>query len=412
MIDIDVVTKIEGHARLHIKTEKGVISKAHLEVEEGARFFEEILKGRRYDEVAVLASRICGICSCIHITASLTALETALGIEVSEQTNKLRELMCLGERIRSHITHLYLLVLPDYLGYGSTLEMRSDHKEEVNRALTLIQLGNNIIATITGREMHPISSVVGGFSRIPEQEALDDLLEELKEHKKDFTQTAKLFTGLKYPEFQREMNYFSLDNYEDYFRSGGMMSCQGNICIPARDFDSHIREYLDSRSSAKFAVIEGKSYMVGALSRMNNTMDQLGSDARKLAKNLKFPSHNPFMNNAAQAIELIDNVDRAIKLMEGIELAEEKLPRIKAKKCEGASAVEAPRGLLFHKYALNNKGEIASANIITPTAQNLRNMEESISAFLPIANKSGEKAVLELKKLLRSYDPCISCSVH
>lgn len=168
-IKLDHITKIEGHAKLHVVVENGKLQKVELGAFEGARFFEGLIVGRKYYEVPIIVSRICGICSCIHVTASLQAIENAFGIKVSEQTRLLRELLCVGERIRSHASHLYLFALPDYLGYESALAMAPKHKEEVNRALELIKLGNNIVIAIGGREMHPVAGVIGGFTKIPEK---------------------------------------------------------------------------------------------------------------------------------------------------------------------------------------------------------------------------------------------------
>ena len=124
-ITLNHITKIEGHAKLVLGIDKGKVRRCELSSIEGSRYFEGMLKGRRYDEAHEMTSRICGICSCAHVVTSLMAIENAMGVVVSEQTEKLRVLLTLGERIRSHATHLYFLALPDYLGYESALAMAS-----------------------------------------------------------------------------------------------------------------------------------------------------------------------------------------------------------------------------------------------------------------------------------------------
>src|SRR3989338_7286957 len=155
-IKLDYITKIEGHANLMVKVEKGIVKKAHLEVFEGARFFEGILKGRKYNEAPTLTSRICGVCPVAHQVTSLRAIENALKINVSEQTKKLRELLLIGQIFQSHLLHLFFLALPDYLGYESAIQMAKKHKETLKKALALKKLANRIIYVIGGREIHPV----------------------------------------------------------------------------------------------------------------------------------------------------------------------------------------------------------------------------------------------------------------
>lgn len=416
-IKLDHIAKIEGHANLSIKIDKGAIEKVNLEVFEGARFFEGILRGRRYDEVPILTSRICGICSCIHTTASLIALEEALGVEVSEQTRLLRELMCTGERIRSHATHLYFLALPDYIGFESAMAMAPEHGDEIKKALHLIKLGNNIVSTVSCRDIHPVAAVVGGFTKTPTKEELNSLLRRLLEDKEKVVEAARFFCKLKYPEFERKTNYFALDDGRTYAMvSGDNVSCTGGVCMPKSSYIKHLREYLKPYSTAKFVVSGEEGYLVGALARVNNNRKHLSIDARRIIdeSGVNTPSNNPFHNNLCQAVEMIHHIDRAIEILQNIPLKEDEPPvEVKIKAGHGLSAVEAPRGLLFHDYDLNDDGAISKVNIITPTSQNLRNIEEDIKAYLPgILDESEHDIIIELEKLIRSYDPCISCSTH
>jgi len=415
-ISLKHITKIEGHAKLTIEIETGRVRNVELSVFEGARYFEGILRGRKYNEASVLTSRICGICSCIHTTASLLAIENALNVTPSEQTMLLREIMCLGERIRSHATHLYFFTLPDYLGYPSAVAMSTRHKDKVKRALELIKLGNDIVMTTSGREMHPVAPRIGGFSRLPEKNELDSLLSRLKNSKKDTMETGKLFAKLKYPKFERKTTHFALDNDTNYAILDGKISCVGEACIPLETYMDYFKEFVSSYSTAKYVLKEGKEdYMVSALSRINQKMSYLSDDAIEVLRmaKIKLPCNNPFMNNVAQAAELVHAVDRIIEILSTLELKDEKpeKPRVKAGK--GISCVEAPRGLLFHDYEINSNGIIKKVNIITPTAQNVKKIENDIWAFVPgILHKSKEDVILEIEKLIRAYDPCISCSTH
>ena len=173
-ITLNHITKIEGHAKLNLSMEGGKVTKCELSATEGSRYFEGIVRGRKYYEAHEMTSRICGICSCAHVIAALSAVEDALGVQISEQTYKLRELLTLGERIRSHATHLYFLALPDYLGYESALAMAPKYGKELKSALAMMKAGNGIIRLLGSRDLHPVSATVGGWLKLPKQEQIDE----------------------------------------------------------------------------------------------------------------------------------------------------------------------------------------------------------------------------------------------
>jgi sulfhydrogenase subunit alpha len=409
VIKLEHITKIEGHASLSVKVDKGEVKQARMEVFEGARYFEGIVRGAGYADVPTLTSRICGICSSIHTKAALRAVENALDIKPTEQTEQLREMMTLGERLRSHATHNYLFVLPDYYGYGSAVEMVRKHKKKMKRAIGLIGAGNDVVATVAGRDIHPVSAVVGGFSRLPEEEDMQRLHKQLEEVKPDAMEAVDLFESLDYPDFERETQYFAVD-------PSGDVACAGRYCLPAWSYAKHFEEYIKPYSSAKFVVSGEKGYRVGVISRINSEIQTLSKDARKCIKKSRFkvPNHNPFVNNYFMAVEMVDAIDKCIHYAETVDLSHgEVLCVEKSRAGKGVSAVEAPRGLLFHEYELDDDGRVTRANIITPTSQNLRNIEDDIKAFLPtILDESEAQIKLDLEKLIRSYDPCISCSAH
>jgi len=414
VIKLDHITKIEGHASLHIKVEKGTIVKCELGAIEGSRYFEGLLRGRYYTEAPEITSRICGICSCAHTLCSIKAMEQALNIIPSQQTNALRELMMIGERIRSHATHLYFLALPDYLSYDSALEMVPYRKKDITRALQLIKLGNDMLRLIAGREMHPVSAQIGGFLKIPDKKAVPEIRKALEKSKKDAEITAQLFSKIKYPKFESKTEYFSLCTGKSYPLMYGNLK-SGNSSFQVYEFGSYLREYHEPYTTSNFVVKKGKAYMVGALARMNNNVKFLSKNTQKLLKKSKiqFPNYNPFINNYCQALELVHYIDYALDVCKKLRLREEKPLEIKPVQGHGIAAIEVPRGILWHEYEINESGKIEMANIITPTCQNLLNMENDIREYLPhVIHKKKEQIVLEIEKLIRSYDPCFSCSTH
>ena len=413
-LDLEHIAKIEGHAKLYVNVSGGEVKSVELNVLEGARFFEGILKDNKFNDLSHIASRICGICSVVHTITSIEAIENAFGIKVSEQTRLLREVMNIGGIIQSHALHLYFLTLPDYAGAESAIGLVKTHKSVIDRALRLKRLGNKIVFTIAGRDVHPIACVVGGFSRIPEKENISDILNDLKRCKEDAVETVKLFIGLSYPEFELETPHFALTG-GTYFDSDTLLRCEKGKCFPTKSYKQHFKEYLRAGSTAEFATKEGKSYFVGALARLCNNCELLSKEAKQYAMNLCGKQNNPFMNIPAQAIEILDGINRCIVILSNLELKKEKPVEMSVKPCacEGIAACEAPRGTLFHHYKFDDKGYCTFADITTPTTQNLKNIEDAIKTYLPsILGRSPEEIKREIEKTIRAYDPCISCSTH
>ncbi len=414
-ISLNHITKIEGHASLIIGVEDGKVTKCELGSVEGARYFEGIVRGKHYSDIREITSKICGICSVAHTMASLKAVENAFGIQTSEQTELLREMIAIGERIRSHATHLYLLVLPDYLGFESGIAMASKYKDEVLMALDLVKLGNNIVSTFGGKEMHPFTSVVGGFTYVPPKDKLNALLERLKAAKPACLKTMELFAGLKHPDFERKTEYLAMKPEKGFSLHYGNIITSTGVNAPEYDYKQFISEYIVTHSHCKFVTHQDKSYSAGALARLNLMHDLLDNECKELMKkyNIVFPSYNPFHQTTAQAIELVHWTNRAIQMLNEIDFNFEGLPEVHPKAGRGVGMVEAPRGMVLHDYTFDDKGICTECNIIAPTTQFLRNLEEDIKEYLPsILHLEKDQIVLEIEKLIRAYDPCFSCGTH
>lgn len=416
-ITLNHITKVEGHANLEIEIDDGKLTKCELGVVEGARFFEGIVVGRKYDEIKEITSRICGICSVGHCMTSLKATEDAFGIEVSKQTKLLRELMTIGERIRSHATHLYFLALPDYLGYESAIEMAPKYKKEVEMALHMMKTGNDLVTLTGGRQMHPVSSIVGGFTHIPSKKDVEYLLDLLKESRSYGLKTLKLFCSLKYPDLELDIEFIALKSDKDMPLLDGPVISNKGLKTNTKDYVNFIEEYINKYSTAKFAVRNGKGYMTGALARVNLNHRNLRTDIKRILSDhhILFPSNNMFHNNVAQAIELLIWIDNSVEILEKVDLKPEPPLDIKPKAGIGRAATEVPRGILFHEYEFDENGDVLSCDIITPTVQNLRSMEDYISLYVGNmlkANKEKDYITLEIEKLIRAFDPCFSCSAH
>jgi|FLOH01.1.fsa_nt_gi sulfhydrogenase subunit alpha len=416
-ITLNHITKVEGHANLDIEIKEGKLTKCELGAVEGARFFEGLVVGRQYDETKEITTRICGICSVGHSMTSLKAAENAFGIKVTTQTKLLRELMSIGERIRSHATHLYFLSLPDYLGYESAIEMAPKYKQEVSRAMQMMKTGNEIITKVGGRQMHPVSSIVGGFTHIITAEDKQYLLDLLKESRPYAMQTLELFAKLKNPVLELDIEHVALYTVEGQPLLEGPIISDKGLKTTSQDYSDFFEEYIVKHSTAKFAVRNGKGFVTGALARINLNYKNLRTDIKKILSDngILIPSKNIFHNNVAQAIELVHWLDNGIKILEDNEFHPEPIVDFKPKAGLGRAATEVPRGILFHEYVFDDKGFVKSCNIVTPTVQNLRSMEDHIRAYVEqmlSQNKTQDFITMEIEKLIRAYDPCFSCSAH
>lgn len=418
-IDIKVnrLTRVEGHGNLIVAATDGKVNTVRWEVTESPRFFETMLKRRPWHDAHVLAARICGICSVSHQLASLEATEAAFGIQPSEQTILLRKLLYSGEVIESHILHLYLLALPDFMGTGSLFPLMRSHKDIALRGLRLKKLGNDIMEIIGGRAVHPQAAIVGGFGRLPRKEDLLLLQTRARNALPDLEATVGLFKGFNLPDFSRETEFIALKHPEEYASIRGNISSTDTGITTLEQYLEITNEYCVPHSTAKFAKHIRESYAVGALARINNNYEQLNPLAIKAANEfgLKPICCNPFMNNIAQIIETIHAIEEVIDIADRIlqiGVKEEDVD-IPVRAGRGVGAVEAPRGLLIHDYAYDDNGSIIKANCIIPTNQNHANIQYDLEALIPYYLDKGEDELrLLCEMLVRSYDPCISCSTH
>ncbi len=416
-VNVDHVTRVEGHGNIVVNVKEGKIEECQWEVVEAPRFFEAFVRGRSYLEVAHIVSRICGICSVGHTLASLQATEAALGVRISEQTRLLRRILIQGENLQSHVLHAYFLAAPDFVGAPSVFPLVKTHPEVVLRALRMKKLANDLCDVFGGRTVHPITPTVNGFTKLPEIKDIKAIRQRLVEATPDLEATMSLFQTLKLPNFQRETEYISLKNKEEYALYDGVIASTDAGTTPVENYRSWTNEYLVPQSTAKYTKHVRESYFVGALARFNNNHEQLSPRAKKVAQalGLKATCTNPFMNTVAQVVEAVHAADESIRLIDQVldKGLKEEDRRVLLKAGKGVGAVDVPRGILFHDYTYDKNGICREANCIIPTNQNHANIQKDMEALLPqILDKPQEEIRLSLEMLVRAYDPCISCSTH
>lgn len=416
-VDIEHITRVEGHGNVVIDVKKGEIRELRLDIVESPRFFEAMALGRTYKEVAHITSRICGICAVTHTTTSIKAIESALDFAPSAQTIRLRKLLLNAEFIQSHILHVYFLTAPDFFRVGSVFGMVKDNKETVLRGMRLKSLANELCALVGGRHIHPITLKIGCFSKNPEQKDLASFKEKIINARPEIEKTVEFFKNLKTPEFERETEYVSLTCPDEYALYDGNIKSSDNGETKPADYLDRVKEFMVSHSTAKHAKANRDSYMVGALARFNNNYEYLHPKAKEVAEEmgLRHPCYNPYMNNIAQVVETVHCFEDSISLIDDLlsnGLQDEKA-ELTPKAGRGVGATEAPRGTLYHEHKLDDNGKITYGNYIIPTGQNLANIENDLKSLIPkILNKQKDDIILDIEMLVRAYDPCISCATH
>lgn len=416
-IRVEALSRVEGEGALHIRLQDGQVADVELNIYEPPRLFEALLRGRPLEDVPDITARICGICPVAYQMTSVHALEAALGVSISPEIRRLRRLLYCGEWIESHALHIHLLHAPDFLGYDSGLDMAADFPQEVNRGLQLKKHGNRLLEVLGGRAIHPINVAVGGFYRAPRRDELAALIPDFEWGLQAAIETARWVATLNFPDFTQPYDMVALVHPDEYpFNEGDVKSTDGRF-VPVTEYEREFEEVHVPHSTALQSVrTDGRtSYFVGPLARINLARQQLTSTARQLADEIGFeqPCHNPYKGIIARALEVVHAYDEALTILR------EYRPFLPARIAyqyragTGCSATEAPRGLIFHRYSVDELGKVQSAKIVPPTSQNQLQIENDLRTILPaILHEPDDQVALKCEKLVRSYDPCISCSTH
>jgi sulfhydrogenase subunit alpha len=420
-IKVKHITRVEGHGNIVVNATRGKIEKIQWQVPEAPRFFEAMVRGRSYEDIQVIVSRICGICSISHSLAATKAVEEALGIEVSEQTDKMRLLMHNSEQLQSHVLHIGYLAVPDFFGKPSVVPLVPIATDAVKTIIRAHRVANSMSDLLGGRTTHPVTIKPGGFTMLPTEKQLRELQDTLKNTLPDLAAIADVVESVvgNIPAFSRPTEYVSLTDPAGYtFYHGDIASTDApRKPVPVSKWQTIANEYVVEQSTAKWTKWHRDSYMVGALARFNNNAEQLSDGAKAVAAKfgLKKGCDNPYMNTIVQLVECVHVVEKSIQLIDEIlsdGLVDEKVT-IRVRAGKGNGAVEAPRGILFHQYEFDDDGNCTGADICIPTNQNHANIQLDFEKLVPEIIDEGQDAVRQkLEMLVRAYDPCISCSTH
>lgn len=415
-IKVDYLARVEGEGALLVKIKDKKISKLEFKIFEPPRFFEAFLRGRKYTEAPDITARICGICPIAYMMSSSHAMEDILGIKVEGALRDLRRLIYCGEWIESHALHVYMLHAPDFLGYESAIHMAGNFPEAVQRGLELKKIGNEIMTVIGGREVHPVNMAVGGFYRAPSKKELAPLVDKLKWARDASIETVKWVAGFDFPDFEMDYEFVALHRDDEYAIIDGKLVSNRGLHIEIREYEKHFEEIHEVHSHALHSIlIRRGAYNVGPLARFNLNFEQLTPTAKELAKEVHFlpVCKNPFKSIIARSIETLYACEEALRIIQNYEQPEIARLELHPKAGTGYGCTEAPRGICYHRYAIDAEGVITDAKIVPPTSQNQKQIEEDLRKFVEKnIGLDKDKLTWQCEQAIRNYDPCISCATH
>jgi coenzyme F420-reducing hydrogenase alpha subunit len=415
-IEVPLLARVEGEGALDLTIIDGRIEDLRLRIFEPPRFFEKLLEGRSYAEVPDIVARICGICPVAYQMSAVHALECAFGVEVTPWVRAMRRLIYCGEWIESHALHIHLLAAPDFFGYDSAIAMARDYPDEVRRGLRLQGLGNEIIRLLGARSVHPVGVRVGGFHHAPAPGAAAALADQLETALPDARELVRWTARFDLPADHQTPHCVALRHPVDYPMNEGRIASSDGLDIGAAEFETRFSELHVPHSTALHAHLDGHPYLVGPLARVNLCHGHLPREVHETlaGTGIHFPSHNMFHSMVARAVEIHYALLEALRLLRQYALPDAPFVPVAPRAGEAAWATEAPRGLLWHRYAVDTDGRIASARIVPPTSQNQARIEEDLRESITRLGTGRSDAELRrhAEMIIRNYDPCISCATH
>jgi coenzyme F420-reducing hydrogenase alpha subunit len=415
-IKVDYLARVEGEGALHVRMKDDVVTDIKLKIFEPPRFFEAFLRGRDFREAPDITARICGICPIAYQMGASYAMEDICGVKVEGPIRDLRRLIYCGEWIESHALHVFMLHAPDFLGYDDAIQMARDYPDIVQRGLKLKKIGNAIMILLGGREIHPINPCVGGFYKAPTKRELESLTDDLKWGREEALKTVKWTGTLDFPDFEPDYEFVALRHPNEYAILEGRLVSNKGIDTPLSGYDDHLTEEHVEHSTALHTTVRGRdSCHVGPMARYNLNFDKLSPLAQEAAREagLGAECRNPFQSIVVRSVEILYAFDEALRLIERYETPARPAMEVKPRAGVGYGCTEAPRGICYHRYTIDDDGVILNAKIVSPTAVNQKTIEKDLWRFVPPnINLPEDKLQWRCEQAIRNYDPCISCSTH
>ncbi len=415
-IKVSQLARVEGEGALKVTIRDGEVKNAELNIFEPPRFFEAFMQGRAFTEAPDITARICGICPVAYQMSAVHAMEAAIGVAITPEIRALRRLLYCGEWIESHGLHVYMLHAPDFLGYQSAIDLAKDAPDRVKRGLAMKKAGNDIVAAVGGREIHPVNVKVGGFYKAPSKKSLQELVDKLEEGRDIALDTVRWVAGFDFPDVERDYEFVCLGHPDEYpFNEGRIVSNTG-LDIEASAYPDHFEEVHMPQSTALHSRIKERGfYFTGPMARYSLNYEKLPAIAQDVAKQVGLCTtcRNPYKSIIVRSVELVFAFDEALRIIHSYVAPDPPAVVTEPRAGAGHAATEAPRGMLYHRYQLAEDGSIEHATIIPPTSQNQATIEEDLTAFIPKwLDMTDDDLRWRCEQTVRNYDPCISCATH
>ncbi|MFB7596168.1 Ni/Fe hydrogenase subunit alpha [Streptomyces sp. NPDC056160] len=444
VLRLEALARVEGEGALHLQVHDGTVAQARLRIYEPPRFFEAFLVGRGHTEPPDITARICGICPVAYQMSACLAIENACGVTVDGPLAQLRRLLYCGEWIESHTLHIHLLHAPDFLGHPSAVELARDDRAAVERGLRIKQAGNAVLEQLGGRSIHPVNVRVGGFYRTPAPNELRALAGRLRQAREDALETVRWVAGFDFPDAVCDYALLALSEPGRYAVDSGTptvlpasddsgpASGDGDTgpwppprAFRVADFEQHVHEEQVAHSTALTATLDGRRYLTGALARFALNSRWLHPAAAEAARDAGLGDcaagavcRNPFRSIVVRAVEVVHAIEEALCIIDAYEPPARPAIDVRPREAVGTGATEAPRGLLYHRYAVTEDGTLSAARIIPPTAQNQSAIEADLRRTvqtrldMPGPPAADEELTTLCERVIRNHDPCISCAAH
>jgi len=415
-LDVDALARVEGEGALHVALDGDRVTDVQLEIFEPPRFFEAFLRGRRHTEPPDITARICGICPVAYQMSACLAVEDACGVEVEAPVAELRRLLYCGEWIESHALHIHLLHAPDFLGYEGAVDLAADHRAEVERGLEVKKIGNEVLSFLGGRAIHPVNVRVGGFYRVPARRDLRPLRDRLERGLELAVEVVDWVAGFEFPDLRIDHPLVALSDPDRYAVLDGRVRTDAGLELDGAEFGDLLTEHHVAHSTALHARLgDDDHHLVGPLARFALNFDQLAPEARAAAQGAGVgpDCRNPFQTIVVRAVEVVHAFAEALRVVDAYEPPDRPAVDVPPRAATGHGCTEAPRGLLYHRYELDDDGVITDAVIVPPTSQNQATIEHDL---VDVIQGSAHLPDVELQHVaeqaIRNYDPCISCATH
>ena len=445
-VTIDPVTRLEGHGKVTIQLNgQGVVEDAHFHVTQ-VRGFERFSEGRPFYEMPGLMARICGICPVSHLIASAKACEAIMSVRIPYTAKQLRQVLNLAQMVQSHALSFFYLASPDLLlGMDADPAVRNvlgvvASKPELGRAgIALRRFGQSIIELLADKRIHPGWVVPGGVTEPLTVAKRDDILIMLPEAYANIGKALDAYKRIA-GQFEPEIaafanfpsNYMSLvgEDRSIEFNDGTLllMDADGRTIedgMTAPRFADVIGEAVEPYSYTKFPYYqplgypEG-SYRVGPLARLNIVRGMSTPKADEELKIFKQLANGPvagsFHYHHARLIEILYGIEKIEEILADPKILDKHVRATAGvNRPEGTGMAEAPRGTLHHHYKVDENGKILWANLVIATGQNNRAMNQGVLQVARAFVKDGkftDGALNRVEAVVRTFDPCLSCSSH